>query len=271
MILNYDETEKADISIINQIKLGKYYYDINNNIDKSIVLFGNCHMFPIGFFLDYLLNMKYNIIIINSWIFDKLLNELKINQTEYDNISNILRDIIIKSDILIYQKHFTNYLGFANNVENIVVNKKFCIPNIQLMYKNDISFLAHSKYSTNFIQAYNFSHDKLTKSIEDSDFINLLFILNNLENEFFFRTPMHPTHYLLFIISDLIRSKIINEPIQEDISYYYTHKNIYYDKIKKINTLIRLPNSKYFLTIEEKKISKLKYEENLKDDKIDVY
>ena len=51
--------------------LDSVYYSIDNNSKKKIVLFGNCHMASIGYFLNYLFNQQYNIYIIISWLFDK--------------------------------------------------------------------------------------------------------------------------------------------------------------------------------------------------------
>jgi hypothetical protein len=51
--------------------LTHHYYAINNGKDKNIVLFGNCHVAPLGYFLNKLFNGEYNIYIIISYFFEK--------------------------------------------------------------------------------------------------------------------------------------------------------------------------------------------------------
>jgi hypothetical protein len=266
----YNEVESGDINVLNEYKKNKIpYYFIDNKISsKTIGFFGNCHMFVIAFFFNIITNKTYNIYIFNSWFFNKELCEKKITLDEYYNVSNQIKDKISNLDILVYMEHNYNYLEFAKEICQVVKVECQCIkiPNIQLMYLNNQDYLIHSKHE-NYEDAFKHSLDKLIQTINNSDFPELIYIVNNLENNYFFRSPKHPTYFVLFIITDLIKSSIYKIS-KKTIDYYYSNKNLYDYLLSEENTLITLPNPTYKLTEEEIKITKMKY---IKDEKIDLY
>jgi hypothetical protein len=51
-----------------------YIVTLNNNSNKNIVLFGNCHMSTIGYMLNVLLNYSYNIHIIIPYYYRVNIN-----------------------------------------------------------------------------------------------------------------------------------------------------------------------------------------------------
>ena len=46
------------------------FYKIDNKATQNIVLFGNCHLLPLTFFLNHLFNYVYNFIVIISWFYE---------------------------------------------------------------------------------------------------------------------------------------------------------------------------------------------------------
>ena len=270
MLVNYNENEHWQINVINEYSEKKipYYFIDNKANSKNIGFFGNCHMFVIAFFFNIITNKSYNIYIFNSWLFNKVLAENKITNDEYYNISNQIKDKIGDLDILVYMEHKCNYLEFAADISAVVKDECQCIkiPNIQLMFKNDPNYLIHSKHD-NYEDAFKHSFHMLIQSINNSDFPELIYIVNNIENNYFFRSPSHPTYFVLFIITDLVKSTICKIS-KKTIDYYYSNKNLYDFLLSEQNTLITLPNPIYELTEEEMKLTKMKY---IKDEKIDLY
>jgi hypothetical protein len=119
-----------------KILIKSFYYKIDNNCKKKIVLFGNCHVAPIGFFLNELFKKQYNIYIIISWVFDKI-GYSKFNM---DIVNRKINNLISKCDIFIYQKHIKNYGINADIIDDLVKNQiiKIKIPNLRLDFNTNI-------------------------------------------------------------------------------------------------------------------------------------
>jgi hypothetical protein len=209
-----------------------FYYKINNNSKKKIVLFGNCHVATLGFFLNYLFNKQYDIFIIISWFFDKV----GYNQFNMELVNNKITYLLSNCDIFIYQKHIKSYGINADIIDGFVKNKsiKIKIPNLRLVFNSEI-------------EEYCYSVQMLKDSIMSSDFKELYFIIDNLTNIQFFNTPEHPTHYLLYLLAKSIKNfvfcnynstaKLLYKPIT--IQDYYSQQNRI--SFKKIENYIILP------------------------------
>ena len=168
-------------------------YTINNNTNKSIVLFGNCQLSTIGFFLNKLLNKEYNIYIIISWYCDKIgfdnFNMIKINKK--------IKKLIKNCNVFIYQKHINDYGVNASIIEKFVSSDSIILllPNLRLTFD-----------STN-LKEYERSLEVLDYNIVNSDFNDFYFMVEYKYIQFF-NIPTHPTHYILFLLSKSIYSKI---------------------------------------------------------------
>lgn len=204
--------------------LYKPYFTIDNASRKSIVLFGNCHMAPIAYFLNYLTNYQYNIHIIISWYCDKSGLE-KFNMTE---INHDISFLLINCDILLFQKHIKNYGVNATNIDKIANNYslKIQLPNLRL------------DYNINDKVKYNRSLEILDYNIENSDFPDFAFLLKH-KNIHFFNTPEHPTHYILYLLAQFVFSRIIGENKKIDITEYHNIENR--NNYKKIKSYVYLP------------------------------
>ena len=66
------------------------YFMIDNKSKQNIVLFGNCHVATMGYFLSYLLDKKYNIYIIISWYCDKV----GLDKFDMTKVNNKILDIL---------------------------------------------------------------------------------------------------------------------------------------------------------------------------------
>lgn len=190
-----------------KILLTNHIYTINNNSNLNIVLFGSCHMSTIGFMLNKLLDNKYNIHIIISWFFEKN----GIENFDMNVINNKIKQIIKISNVFIYHKHINDYGVDATILPNIVNDNclKLMIPNYRFDYTND-------NYSNSLhILEYN---------INNSDFPEFKFVIENYKNIIFFNTKDHPTHYLLFLQSLAIFYRILNTNDVIDVNRYYDNK-----------------------------------------------
>lgn len=201
------------------------YFMIDNKSKQNIVLFGNCHIAPIGYFLNYLLDEKYNIYIIISWYCDKVGLD-KFNMTKVNNkILDILQN---NCDIFLYQQHIKDYGVNASIIETLP-NKKVTIyklPNLRLV------FTSLDK------KEYDRSLEILSYNIEYSDFSHFDFIISNLGTIRFFNTPEHPTHYILYLLSKDIVNKIKDNKEKITIKDYYDEDNrIDFRKIKEFISL----------------------------------
>lgn len=204
--------------------LDKPYFTIDNASRQSIVLFGNCHVAPIAYFLNYLTNCQYNIHIIISWYCDKSGFE-KFNMLE---INNKIHSFLGNCDILIFQKHIKNYGINATNIENMTNNLaiKIQLPNLRL------------DYTANDQSTYKRSVEILDYNIVNSDFPDFAFLLE-YKNIHFFNTPEHPTHYILYLLARFMYFKIIGENKIIDITEYHNIENR--DNFKKIKNYVYLP------------------------------
>ena len=172
------------------------YFTIDNNSKRKIVLFGNCHMAPIGFFLNQLFNRQYNIHIIISWFFDKH----GLENFDMEQINNNILSLVSNCDIFIFHKHIKSY-GIKADIIDQLVSKStriFKIPNLRLTYDVD--------KKDDYLKSYN----TLKESIIKSDFEEFIFIIDNIQNIHFFNTSEHPTHFILFLLSRSIKNKIFN-------------------------------------------------------------
>lgn len=209
------------------------YFTINNNSKKKIVLFGNCHMATIGFFLNYLFNEQYDIHIIISWFFDKNGYE----NFDMQKVNNHIKNLLTKCDIFIFQHHVKNY-GINADIIDSFVNKNALvlkIPNLILMFDAKV------------YTEYEKSIKMLKYSIENSDFKEYNFIIDNIKEIQFFNTPEHPTHYILYLLSKSIKIYIFKKS-NHIMNLFYNHITLddYYSKknrasYKKISNYVILP------------------------------
>jgi hypothetical protein len=209
--------------------VNEHIHVINNNSNKNIVLFGSCHMATIGYMLNNILNYKenknkYNIYIIISWIFENK----GIEKFDMVNINNRITDIVSNCDIFIYHAHITDYSVNATKLPSIVKNGclKFIIPNYRLDYTSD-----HNNYSK--------SLDILKYHISNSSFPEFMFLVENHKNIMFFNTTNHPTHYVLFLQTEALINRILNNGEKMNIHCYFSQENRNY--FKQISNYIILP------------------------------
>lgn len=206
-------------------------HTINNNSHKSIVLFGSCHMSTIGYMLNKLLNYEYNIYIIISWFFQKKGIE---NFDMYD-INYRIANIVSECDVFIYHLHLNEYHVNATTLISLVDDNslKLMVPNYRLDYTNN---------------NYSKSLDILNFGIEISNFSEEFnFLIKYHKNVMFFNTTNHPTHYLLFLQSQCIKNKILNNGETINIESYFDENNRYYylNEFKKCNNFIVLPGREH--------------------------
>ena len=195
-----------------------HFYKIDNNSKQNIVLFGNCHLLPLTFFLNRLFNYGYNFIVIISWFYEKSfdLNELPMINSE-------IHSILSQADIFIFQRHFNSFGIHANEITKYVNNncKLIHIPNFMLDYlleKSTSSDMAILK------KEFDLSLFRLIESIKESDLPEFNFIVDNIYKVRFFNTIHHPTHFLLYLLSKSIYQMLIHNPVKTTITTYYDHK-----------------------------------------------
>lgn len=181
------------LNYMNDLK-DTYFHYINNKCEKTIVLFGSCHLSTIGYMLNIFTHYKFNIYIITSWYF----KDQGYENFDMDYINDRIQEIIKKSDIFIYMKHENDYGINAHQVQKYVNANTLVIkiPNLRL------------EFNTDSIEKYLESLEKLKHSIQDSDFKNYHYIVENHKNYLFFNTNEHPTHYMLYLLSRSILNKI---------------------------------------------------------------
>ena len=209
------------------------YFTINNNSKRKIVLFGNCHMAPIGFFLNSLFNRQYNIHIIISWFFDKH----GLEKFDMKEINNKISSLVSNCDIFIFHQHVKSYGINAETIDKLVSTstKVFKIPNLRLTYDVDTK------------ESYLKSLNILNQSIINSDFKEFVFIIDNIKNIHFFNTPEHPTHFILFLLSKSIKNKIFNtyktniNPVNVTICIGDYFNPVMRMNFKKIDSYVILP------------------------------
>jgi len=197
------------------ILLDKNIHTLNNNSKKNIVLFGSCHMATIGYILNKLLNYKYNIHIIISWFFENK----GVEKFDMNSINNRITDLVSNCDIFIYHLHINDYSVNAVNLP-LLVNKKcinLVVPNYRLDY-------------TNSKDEFNKSLTILNYHIISSSFPEMNFIIDKYKDIMFFNTVNHPTHYLLFLQSQYIVNKILNNNQSISINNYFDGNNRSYFK-----------------------------------------
>ena len=213
-------------------------YTINNNKDKNIVLFGNCHLATIGFFLDHLLKKEYNIHIVISWYCDKI----GFDKFNMEHVNNKLSKLVKDCDIFIHQKHIKDYGVNASRIETLVNPSAiiWMLPNFQLWF-NSAS-----------VKEYERSVEILDYNIVNSDFKDFYFLVEHKHIQFF-NNPDHPTHYILFLLSKCIYSKI-KDDIYDSCSIDKYHNNNLRLEFLQITNFVKLPG-KINITEEITKIS----------------
>lgn len=202
------------------------YFMIDNKSKQNIVLFGNCHVATMGYFLSYLLDKKYNIYIIISWYCDKV----GLDKFDMTKVNNKILDILQNNcDIFLYQQHIKDYGVNASIIETLPNIKAtiYKLPNLRLVF------------TTLDKKEYDRSLEILSYNIEYSDFSHFDFIISNLKTIRFFNTPEHPTHYILYLLSKDIVNKINNNNKKVTIEDYHNQDNR--DDFKKIKEFISLP------------------------------
>jgi len=171
-----------------------YFHYINNHREQTIVLFGSCHLSTIGYMLNKFTNYQYNIYIITSWYFkDQGYENFYMNY-----IRHRIQEIVQRSNVFIYMKHNNDYGVNADRIEQYVNPNTLVlkIPNLRLTYVTDSR------------EEYLNSVEILRYSIQESDFKDFEYIVENHRNHLFFNTNEHPTHYLLYLLSRSILNKI---------------------------------------------------------------
>jgi hypothetical protein len=191
------------------ILLKKHIYTINNNSSKNIVLFGSCHMATIGFMLNKLLNYEYNIHIIISWFFQNK----GIEKFDMCDINSRIHRLVSSADVFINHAHINDYDVNATKLPSIVKDNclKLVVPNYRLDYTS----------TTNFFDSLNI----LKFHIESSNFPEIKFITDYYKDIIFFNTTNHPTHYVLFLQSQFIINKILNNGQLITIENYHDKNN----------------------------------------------
>lgn len=195
-MINWEQLE-------NHLKIHNFY-KINNNKSKNIVLFGNCHCLPIVYFLNMTLNGEYNFVVIVSWFYQKVFDYEKLAI-----INEQMKDILSSCNVLIYQKHYSDFGINASTIFNMVPStcNKICIPNLMLDF---LSSRCNSKNIYEMKACYEHSLERLRQSITCSNFKNFLFINENINHIRFFNSIHHPTHFILYLLSKNIIFKIQN-------------------------------------------------------------
>jgi len=203
--------------------LNKHIHTLNNNSSKNIVLFGSCHMATIGYMLNKLLNYEYNIHIIISWFFENK----GVEKFDMTNINSRITDIVSKCDVFIHHIHINDYHVNATILPSITNSNclKLIVPNYRLDYTNTD------------VNQFNESLKILNMHISVSSFPEFKFITDNYKNIIFFNTINHPTHYLLFLQSESIMNKILNNGHTISIGNYFDDKNRSYFKYFSYVTL----------------------------------
>jgi len=164
------------------------------NPTKRVVLFGNCHVAPIAYYLDSLSGHQWDVTIIVSWVFQ--FNGL----SNYDmrQVNETIQAAIAKADLFVYQRHVQEFGVQADRIESFVKMNDaviFVLPNLRL------NFMA------NTTALFAESLQQLRHSIETSDFPEFLFVVEHIRHIRFFCTELHPTAYVLFLIAVAVRQK----------------------------------------------------------------
>jgi len=188
-------------------------YEINNNCAKNIVLFGNCHVSTIGFYLNELLDKKYNIYMVVSY------RGKDIFFTEDEK--NRIWSLIGESDYFIYQEHHGDFSINASTISSFAKKEKIIIPNLRLDY---IDVCGRQVNDDVLKDNFEKSFSMCKKTIETSNLPNFQFILDNYRRIRFFNTPSHPTHYILYLMSLQIDHIIKNSNYKISIKDYYFHR-----------------------------------------------
>lgn len=204
----------------------KTIYTIDNHSKKNIVLFGNCAIAPVGFFLNKLLHTNFNIHFIVSWIFENTGYE----KFDMNMVNKKIENVLLQADYFFYHYHNKDYGVHASEIFKKCSPKTICfsIPNLQLSF-NAVD-----------IDSFQRSLEKLKKNILNySDFKDFIFVCENYKNIRFFNTNYHATHYLLFLLAKSIKHKIIKKKKLINLETYYNELN--QKQFKSITECVILP------------------------------
>lgn len=188
-----------------------HFFTIHNNSSKNIVLFGNCHMATIGFFLNQITKKKYNIHIIISWYFDKV----GLQNFDMKQINKKIRNLVQDCDIFLCHIHIKDYGVQATTLHQLVspISISLRIPNIRLNYD--------SVNESDYLRSLEILHYNLV----NSDFPDYVMIIEEGRKIHFFNTPEHPTHYLLYLLSKSIDLKLHSQYPKISLGDYYNQQN----------------------------------------------
>ena len=194
------------------VLFNKDIYTIDNNSSLNIVLFGSCHMSTIGFILNKMLNYRYNIHIVISWFFEHNGFE----RFDMNHVNTKIQNLIKSANIFLYHKHINDYGISASKITSFLNTDctSFLVPNYRLDLNDN----------------YNKSINCLNDIIINSDFPEFDFVVKAHKFICFFNTQEHPTHYLLFLQSQSIVNKLLNNGCKINIDSYYDISNRNYFK-----------------------------------------
>ena len=115
-------------------------------------------------------------------------------------------------DFFLYHIHIHDYEVYASIITSFLSEKciKYIVPNYQLDFT-----------TSNYEKSINI----LKYCIDISNFTEFDFIIQHHKEVCFFNTPLHPTHYLLFLQSQSITNKILNKDHIITINDYYDINN----------------------------------------------
>jgi hypothetical protein len=164
------------------------------NPTKRVVLFGNCHVAPIAYYLDSLSGHQWDIVIIVSWVFQ--LNGF--SNFDMRQVNETIQAAIAEADLFVYQRHVQEYGVQADRIQTFVKKNDaaiFVLPNLRL------NFLAGTP------KLFAESLQQLRHCIETSDFPEFLFVVEHIRRIRFFCTELHPTDFVLFLLSVAVHQK----------------------------------------------------------------
>lgn len=176
------------------------YFLIDNHTSNPLVLFGNCHMGPLAWFLNILTNKFYDIYIIISYSASK-------NGTATPAFKNIIIETVRCANLFIYQHHNNSYGIDANIIDSYANCPTIRIPNMQLRFTD---YFDKPIPDSKLIADFDYSLQLTTDMIKQSDFPNFNFVVDNVKTIRFFDIPSHPTQYLLYLLSLQIYYRITN-------------------------------------------------------------
>lgn len=176
--------------IINTAEVDGFFL-LNNNTSNPLVLFGNCHMGPLAWFLNILTNRTFDIYVIISYTAHR-------NGTSTPDYKNKIIDTVRRANVFIYQHHNSGFGIDAHIIDSYANCFTIKIPNLQLRFTDCFD---KPVPDCKLVADYNHSLQITTNIIAQSDFPNFSFVIDNAKTIRFFDIPSHPTQYLLYLLS----------------------------------------------------------------------